>query len=448
MVNSTRMPGVRVSGSGITFGRHIAYRRTELGWTQLRLAAEVDRSEDWVSQVERDVQQVKDLTLLRRLASALGLELDTLTELPQPAADRPRSRRRASPSDTLTSTRAAEEDDVQRRPFMALAAAALFSPVVGQRSAHAEGTPLAGLEDLLLYGAARLAPPRYDPTVESVATSLLTSRREFKTARYDTLAKALPGRITAAESVGTAEERARNIAELYNLATRLCIKIGDNNLVAITADRALTSARVCGDPLVVAEARRMVSSSWRRQGSLTRATDIVVVAAGELLTETSAPEVKRLAAGGGLYATAAYTAAKTGDRTYAHALIREAGEHATAASRTSGTTHGVQSVTLHELSVHYELGDAGRAIELARTIDPTALPTAERQARFFTDVARAFDQWGKPEQCFRALLAAEQTAPQEMRRSAVRDLATGLLRHNRKLPGVRDFAVRTGVVLN
>ncbi|SCD40081.1 hypothetical protein GA0115241_1016105, partial [Streptomyces sp. DpondAA-D4] len=70
-----------------------------------------------------------------------------------------------------------------------LAAAALFSPVVGQRSAHAEGTPLAGLEDLL-YGAARLAPPRYDPTVESVATSLLTSRREFKTARYDTLAKA------------------------------------------------------------------------------------------------------------------------------------------------------------------------------------------------------------------------------------------------------------------
>ncbi|WP_141709771.1 helix-turn-helix domain-containing protein, partial [Streptomyces sp. DpondAA-D4] len=121
MVNSTRMPGVRVSGSGITFGRHIAYRRTELGWTQLRLAAEVDRSEDWVSQVERDVQQVKDLTLLRRLASALGLELDTLTELPQPAADRPRSRRRASPSDTLTSTRAAEEDDVRRRPFMALA---------------------------------------------------------------------------------------------------------------------------------------------------------------------------------------------------------------------------------------------------------------------------------------------------------------------------------------
>lgn len=91
------MSGVRVGGSGITFGRRIAYRRTELGWTQLRLAAEVDRSEDWVSQVERDVQQVKDLTLLRRLASALGLELDTLTELPQPAPPTARDHADAPP---------------------------------------------------------------------------------------------------------------------------------------------------------------------------------------------------------------------------------------------------------------------------------------------------------------------------------------------------------------
>ncbi|MFD9061575.1 hypothetical protein ACFVZ3_08665 [Kitasatospora purpeofusca] len=82
---------------------------------------------------------------------------------------------------------------------------------------------------------------------------------------------------------------------------------------------------------------------------------------------------------------------------------------------------------------------------MAATIDPAALPTAERQARFFTDVARAFDQWGKPEQCYRALLAAEEAAPQEVRRGAVRDLATGLLRHDRKLPGVRDFAARAGV---
>lgn len=335
---------------------------------------------------------------------------------------------------------------MRRRPFLTLATAALFSPVAGQQAAHAEAaSPLAGLEGLLLYGAGRIPAPRSEPTHESVAASLLTSRREFKAARYDALAGALPSRIAAARMVGGTEERARNVAQLYNLAVRLCIKIGDDNLVAVTADRALTAARDGGDPLVVAEAQRMVSSAWRRQGSLARATDIVVVAAEDLLADTTVPESARLAARGDLYATAAYTAAKTGDRAYAHSLIREAADSAAAVGRASGLVDGIQGVALYELSVHYELGDAGRAIELAFTIDPAALPTAERRARFFTDVARAFDQWGKPEQCYRALLAAEEVAPQEIRRGAVRDLATTLLRHDRKLSGIRDFAARAGV---
>ncbi|WP_052229982.1 hypothetical protein [Streptomyces sp. CT34] len=100
---------------------------------------------------------------------------------------------------------------------------------------------------------------------------------------------------------------------------------------------------------------------------------------------------------------------------------------------------------LHQLSVHYLLGDAGQAIDLAKTIDPGALPTAERQGRFFIDAARCFDQWGKPEQCYRALLAAERAAPQEIRRGAVKGLAGGLLRHDRSLSGVRAFAGRAGV---
>ncbi|MEU0839469.1 hypothetical protein ABZ370_08355 [Streptomyces sp. NPDC005962] len=59
-------------------------------------------------------------------------------------------------------------------------------------------------------------------------------------------------------------------------------------------------------------------------------------------------------------------------------------------------------------------------------------------------MARAFDQWGKPEHCYRALLSAEEAAPQEVRRGSVRTLATGLLRHDRVLPDVRSFAKRIG----
>ncbi|MFD0399042.1 helix-turn-helix domain-containing protein [Kitasatospora sp. NPDC059811] len=441
-----RVPAGTVTDGSITFGRFVSLHRAEMGWTQLRLATELNRSEDWMSQVERDVQQVQDVQLLRRMASTLGVEIDRLMALPQPAATKPRSPRRHVSSATLATTSGAEEDDVRRRPFLSLAVAAFVTPATGQQVAHAEAvSPLSGLEDLLLYGPGRAPAPRREPTLKSVATSLVSSRQEFKAARYDTLAQALPGRLAAADMVGTAEERARNVAQFYNIATRLTIKIGDNNLVAVTSDRALTAARLGGDPLITAEAQRMVSSSWRRQGSLARATDIVVVAAEDLLADTSVAEAARLATRGDLYATAAYTAAKSGDRSYAHALIREAADSAAAAGRASGLVDGIQGVALHELSVHYELGDAGRAIELARTIDPSALPTAERQARFFTDVARAFDQWGKHENCYRALLAAEEAAPQEIRRGAVRDLAVGLLRYDRRLPGVRDFAARAGV---
>lgn len=431
----------------ITFGEFIAKLRGRKGWYQRDLAAEVDRSEEWVSGVERDVIPVRKVEMLSLLGRVLGTTLDELLAHAQPAAGVSSSPRRKASSARLTPSPAAEEDDdVRRRELLAAAAAAVFTPIVGAQAAQATPAPLAPLEDLVLYGTSTI-PGQREPSTETVRTSILTARQEFRAARYDALAQALPGWIAAAQSVGSTEESARAVAALYNIAVRLCIKVGDNGLVAITSDRALTAARAGGDGLVTAEAQRMVSSAWRRQGHLSRATDIAVRAAHDLQGDDSVSETARLAAQGDLYATAAYTAAKMGDRNYAHALINEAADTARAAGRASGQVDGIQGVALHHLSVHYELGDSGQAIELARTVNPAALPTAERQARFFTDVARAFDQWGKPEQAFRALLAAEQAAPQEIQRGAVRDLAAGLLRHDRSLPGVREFATRAGVQL-
>ncbi len=433
---------------GITFGEFIAKLRGRKGWYQRDLAAEVNRSEDWVSGIERNIIPVQKIEMLGQLAKVLSTTLDELLAHAQPAALVSASPRRKLSSDRLTPNSAAkEDDDVRRRELLAAAAAAVFtSQLAGVQPAQASTAPLAPLEDLVLYGTPPV-PGQREPSADSVRASITASRQEFRAARYDALAQALPGRIAATEGLGSAEQAARAAAELYNIAVRLCIKIGDNGLVAITSDRALTAARAGGDALIIAEAQRMVSSAWRRQGNLSRATDIAVRAAHDLQRDTSATEAARLASQGDLYATAAYTAAKMGNRSYAHSLIGEAADSARAAGRASGQVDGIQGVALHQLSVHYELGDAGQAIDLARTINPAALPTAERQARFFTDVARAFEQWGKPEHCFRALLAAEQAAPQEIRRGVVRDIAVDLLRHDRKLPGVRDFALRAGVQL-
>ena len=433
----------------VTFGELIAKKRKRRGWLQRDLAAEVGRTEDWVSGVERNIIVVRDVAMLRRLGQVLDVAMDELLAHAQPAARVSTSHRSKPRAARLTSTLAAEDGDdpVRRRELLAAAAAAVFATPLtsGTASARAVPGPLAPLEDWLIYGTVRI-PVSREPTGKSIAAAVQASRREFREARYDALAKALPGRLAAAQSFGTPEQAATAVADLYNIAARLCIKTGDDGLVAVTSDRALSSARAGGNPLTIAEAQRMVSSAWRRQGQLARATDIAVRAAHDLAADRGSASAATWAAQAGLYATAAYTAAKMSDRQTAHALIGEAAGSSRAAGA-SGPADSGHLVALHHLSVHYELGDAGQAIDLARTIDPTTLPTAERQARFFIDVARCFTQWNKPEQTFRALLAAEQAAPQETRRGSVRGMATDLLRHDRSLPGVRDFAARTGVRL-
>ena len=72
----------------------------------------------------------------------------------------------------------------------------------------------------------------------------------------------------------------------------------------------------------------------------------------------------------------------------------------------------------------------------------------QRQARYWSDVARAYHQWGRPEQCYQALLAAEHASPDEVRyRKPIQEITTSLLRqpNARALPGLRAFARRTGI---
>lgn len=106
---------------------------------------------------------------------------------------------------------------------------------------------------------------------------------------------------------------------------------------------------------------------------------------------------------GSLLSTAAYTAAVDGDRDTAHTLIGEA-VHAAGRLGVDGnhrfTAFGPTGVRLYQISIARVLGDSGTAIDAARRINPTTIPQTERQARYWSDVARSFHQWGKPEQCY------------------------------------------------
>jgi hypothetical protein len=144
-------------------------------------------------------------------------------------------------------------------------------------------------------------------------------------------------------------------------------------------------------------------------------------------------------------------AAVDGQRSEASDYISEAHATATRLGRNANhrfTAFGPANVTLYQVSIAQVLGDSGTAIQHASKLNLAAIPTAERRGRFWIDVARAYHQWGKPEACYRALLAAERAAPGEVRyRPPVHRITEDLLRADRRtaLPELASFARRIGI---
>jgi hypothetical protein len=247
--------------------------------------------------------------------------------------------------------------------------------------------------------------------------------------------------------------RARGVdqaAHAYIVAANFVIKLNDDPFAWTLADRALQAAQAGDDPLTIADGRRAVATVLRRTGRAAQARELLIRAARDIEPGGRASG-DQLSIYGTLLEVAAYTAAVDGRRPAASDLIGEA--NATAARLGGNADHrftafGPANVTLYQVSIAQVLGDSGTAIEHARTLRPAAIPTAERQGRYWIDVARAYHQWGKPEPCYRALLSAERAAPAEVRyRPPVHRIAEDLLRADRRrsLPGLPAFARRIGV---
>jgi hypothetical protein len=91
------------------------------------------------------------------------------------------------------------------------------------------------------------------------------------------------------------------------------------------------------------------------------------------------------------------------------------------------TEFGPANVSLYEIAVAVELGDAGRAVRAAATVDDAGL-SAERRARMLIDVARAHAQRRQVGEAVAALLQAEDLTPEQVRtHDLVRQLVSDLL---------------------
>jgi tetratricopeptide (TPR) repeat protein len=241
------------------------------------------------------------------------------------------------------------------------------------------------------------------------------------------------------------------LAEAYNVVTHACVKFDVEGVDWISAERAVTAARVSGSPLAEGEATRTLCMLARRAGHHNHALDRAVAFADRLQGDGAATAPEHLSVRGILLTNAGYTAAKAGDRAGARDLFSEADAIARRLGQDRNdrwTAFGPTNVTLFRISAAFALGDFGTAIDLATSVPAGAIRLPERQARYWVDVARAYHQWDKPEECYRALRTAERLAPEEVRaRPVVRSLIRSLLSSpaQRSMPELRDIARRTRV---
>ncbi|MFI9235435.1 hypothetical protein [Streptomyces sp. NPDC053079] len=119
-----------------------------------------------------------------------------------------------------------------------------------------------------------------------------------------------------------------------------------------------------------------------------------------------------------LIQSAAYTAARAGDAVgmreltgEAAAIAKELGPAAVLLDHGGGFSPTI--VQLHLVSAENSAGDPAAALAAAKAVAPGSLPSTERRARYYTDVATAFARCNRRAECIRAVLAAEHHAPQE-----------------------------------
>ncbi|MFB9924504.1 XRE family transcriptional regulator [Amycolatopsis halotolerans] len=298
----------------------------------------------------------------------------------------------------------------------------------------------------VLLGTSPAAEPIPVARLQAVLTS---AQADFRACRYLELAARLPELITAAEAAhgrSSAPASAGIVTQSYNLATRALIKLEASGLEWISADRAIRAAADANDPLALAEAQRLLGSACRRAGDYGRARELTLTAADQLDLRGKSPEPRHLALYGVLMCSAGYAAARASDHDRASDLLNEASATATRLTDSSARQALAANVVSHRVSAEYVLGNAGSALQHARIARLGQFADTERRARFLVDVALCFAQWNKPDRAYRTLLAAERTAPGEVRtRAAVRHLVSELLQHPRQasLPGLRQLAIRT-----
>jgi transcriptional regulator with XRE-family HTH domain len=396
-----------------TIGVAVHRWRMTLGLTQEQVAdalsAEVGRDQpftkQYISLIERGQRAVDRRSILIGLARVLGVSVTDLTGQPYPATDR-------SDADGYVVAQAIRDalDDADEPDPM------------GPRPIEL----LRFASDLAM--AARMACDLKG--VGAHVPSLLTDTR----ALY----------------FGQGDERAGRLLVQAAFTASLVLKpAGFIDLAVRCAELAERVAEQLGDPVLIGAAAFARAQCALASGHRRRSYEVATAAMGGLERPARIGH-EALTLLGMLHLHAGLTAAGQHRADAAHAHWSEANA---LARRVEGDPwrleFGEANVALWRLGYALENGEPGRAPELARLVDPTALRTPQRVARLHLDTGRGLFFLGQHDEAVEALLRADEVAPGDLRnRGTAVEIAASLVRDVSRSggsPAVAELARRCGV---
>ncbi|WP_026425425.1 helix-turn-helix domain-containing protein [Actinokineospora inagensis] len=390
-------------GDEKALGRRIAFERGKRGLTQGQLGKMLNRSESWVSQVERGVRRIDRMSVLEAVAAALEIELAELAPEANVVAATARPQAATSLSLALCSSDAlhAVLSDVSPVDVERLGRSA------DQAWEHAHGSRYENLSELL---------------------GTLIPELEYATRKTAGLDRR---RMCVAK------------AKAYQAAAGVLSKLGEVGAAWVAVDRAISAAEDADEPLLMAAGafRLAIVFQGARKLDLAKRTATTAITALSRLVASGDDEA--LALTGALYLQLAVVSARANEGDEAYSYL----DQAAALARTlkvdrndHNTEFGPTNVLLHEVNVAVELGDAGRALRVAAKTDPSHL-SPERRARLLIDIARAHNQRRSPALMASALQEALQIAPEQIQNHpTTRELLTDALRADPTNPDLAQLA--------
>ncbi|MEV4760887.1 helix-turn-helix domain-containing protein [Micromonospora sp. NPDC049559] len=409
----------RNPGHELPVGRRVAYWRGRRNLSQQHLADRLGKSKSWVEKVERGARRLDRFSVLHEIAEALRIDVQQ-----------------------LVSTESKRMGGRGRIETEGIRAALERYAVPGPRR---DGEP---------------NPPELPELAKAVNHAWLTCQRSG----YDSLARSLPRLILdaqASDGLYHDPEAAHLLAQAYQIASAVLLKLGEAELAWLAADRSTAVAARADDPLLVGTATGRAGGALLalgRPGSALAAHEQAahrLAPGGEELGGTEPTGPARLSVRGWLFLQGALAVARLGNAARARELLQAAEGAANALGTDQDrywTSFGPTNVRLHRIAAAVELGEGGHAIEIHTRIDPRDLGglPPERRAQHLLDLARAYLQTGDTVRAGRALVDGERVAPAEIRyRPAARATMTDLLRAIGGTPPgpVPELAAHMGVTI-